>query len=221
MASLIMNLVFLGPPGSGKGTQATSLCSDKNLAHISTGDMLRTEIKRGSALGKQVKEKIAQGELIDDQLIIQLVKERIKQRDCEKGFVLDGVPRTLEQAQSLTDEAVPIDHIIEFQCSSELLTQRLTNRRVHLASGRIYNTLYNPPKQEDKDDITGEPLIQREDDKEETVHARIQEYYDKTQPLREYYHQLASQLRSIKYHLLDASLPAKQIKQNLLRAIYS
>jgi len=221
MTPIIMNLIFLGPPGSGKGTQAASLCSDKNLAHISTGDMLRTEIKKGSALGKQVKEKIANGKLIDDQLIIQLVKERIKQKDCEQGFVLDGVPRTLEQAQALTDEAIPIDHIIEFQCSSDLLIRRLTNRRVHLASGRIYNMLYNPPKQENKDDITGEPLIQRDDDKKETVQARIQDYYNKAQPLREYYHQLANQVQSIKYHCLDASLPANQINQNLFKAIYS
>lgn len=215
-----MNVIFLGPPGSGKGTQAAVLCDKKRLAHISTGDMLRAEIKKDSPLGNQVKEKMARGELIDDQLIIELVKERIKDKDCERGFVLDGVPRTLEQAQALSNQAVPIDYVIEFQCPTDLLIQRLTSRRVHPASGRIYNLLYNPPKRENQDDISGEPLVQRDDDKEDTVHTRIRDYHDKTEPLRDYYHQLAKQSESIKYHCLDASLPADQINQSLLKALH-
>ena len=216
-----MHLVFLGPPGSGKGTQATVLCTQNTLAHISTGDMLRTEIKKDSAIGKQVRERMAKGEFIEDELIARLVEARIRHKDCSQGFILDGVPRTLQQALDLKKHKVPIDCVVEFFCSSDILMKRLTSRRVHPASGRIYNLLFNPPRKENKDDISGEPLVQREDDKEETVLARIQDYHAKTDEVCHYYRQLAQKQDSLIYHRLDASLPAEKITRQLSQLIHS
>ena len=216
-----MHLVFLGPPGSGKGTQAAAICVRANLAHISTGDLLREEIKKNSSIGEQVKERMAKGAFIEDALIARLVEERIQHADCAAGFILDGVPRTLQQARDLERHGVPIDCVVEFLCAADLLMKRLTSRRVHPDSGRIYNLLFNPPREENRDDITGEPLVQREDDKEETVRARIQDYHDKTDEVCHYYRRLARKHSSPIYHQLDASLAAAGITRRLTRLIRS
>lgn len=212
-----MYLIFLGPPGSGKGTQAASLCKTYPIAHISTGDMLREEIKCASGLGKQVVVKMKQGEFIEDAVIVQLVVTRIQRPDCARGFILDGVPRTLGQAQALTQRKVHTGHIVEFFCDTEILVARLVSRRVHPASGRIYNLLTNPPLHAGKDDITGDALVQREDDHEVTARTRIQDYYDKTNEVCDYYRRLADD--QFHYHRIDAAAAAPKITQQLSKIL--
>ena len=186
-----MRIILLGAPGAGKGTQARYITERYDIPQISTGDMLRAAVKAGTPLGLQAKEVMASGGLVSDDLIIALVKERIAQADCAKGFLFDGFPRTIPQADALKEAGVKLDHIVQIDVDDEEIVKRMSGRRIHEASGRVYHTLYNPPKAEGKDDVTGDELIQREDDKEETVRKRLQVYHTQTAPLVDFYKALA------------------------------
>jgi adenylate kinase len=182
-----MKLILLGPPGAGKGTQANFIKEKFNIPQISTGDMLRAAAKAGTPTGIAAKKLMDAGCLISDEIIISLVKERIKENDCVNGFLLDGFPRTIPQAQALKDAGIDIDFVIEIDVGDSAIIKRMSGRRVHLPSGRTYHLEYNPPKVEGKDDITGEDLVQRHDDVADTVIKRLSVYHDQTQPLVEYY----------------------------------
>ncbi len=182
-----MKIIILGPPGAGKGTQATRLCEHYGIPKISTGDMLRASIAEKSDLGKQVEEVLSRGDLVSDDIMVALVKARISQVDCSRGFLLDGFPRTLAQAQALCDAGVKINAVIELKVSDDMIVGRMQGRRVHLPSGRVYHVDTNPPKQSGVDDVTGEPLLQREDDKPETVLKRLQLYHGLIKPLVDFY----------------------------------
>ncbi len=182
-----MRLILLGGPGAGKGTQANFIKDKYRIPQISTGDMLRAAIKAGSDLGKKAKGYMDSGGLVPDEVIIGLVKERIKQSDCEKGFLFDGFPRTIPQADAMKEAGVSIDAVVDINVPDAEIIKRMSGRRVHLASGRTYHLTFNPPKEEGKDDVTGEALIQRDDDKEETVRNRLEVYHAQTEPLIDYY----------------------------------
>jgi adenylate kinase len=182
-----MRLILLGAPGAGKGTQATFICQKYGIPQISTGDMLRAAVKAGTPLGIEAKKVMDSGGLVGDGLIINLVKDRIAQPDCAKGFLFDGFPRTLPQADAMKAAGVKLDYVLEIDVPFEAIIERMSGRRSHPASGRTYHVKFNPPKVEGKDDVTGEPLIQREDDKEETVRKRLEVYSAQTRPLVEYY----------------------------------
>ncbi|XGA80601.1 adenylate kinase [Halomonas sp. CH40] len=188
-----MRLILLGAPGAGKGTQAQFICEQYNIPQISTGDMLRAAIKNGSELGLKVKEIMNTGGLVSDDIIIDLVKERITQPDCENGFLFDGFPRTIPQADAMKEAGVKLDHVLEIAVPDEEIVNRLAGRRVHPASGRVYHVDYNPPKEAGKDDVTGEALIQRDDDQENTVRNRLAVYHEQTAPLVDYYQQWAKE----------------------------
>ncbi|TGN41063.1 adenylate kinase [Marinobacter confluentis] len=182
-----MRIIMLGAPGAGKGTQAQFITERFDIPQISTGDMLRAAVKAESDLGKQVKEVMASGGLVSDDIIIALIEERVKQPDCKNGFLLDGFPRTIPQAEALKDQGIAIDYVVEIAVDDEEIVSRLSGRRVHEASGRIYHVKYDPPKVDGKDDETGEPLVQRNDDQEETVRNRLRIYHEQTAPLVNYY----------------------------------
>ena len=182
-----MKIILLGPPGAGKGTQAEVLCQNFHIPHISTGNMLREAIKTGTDLGKKAKELMDNGILVSDEVIVDVVVERIKQKDCVSGFLFDGFPRTIPQAQALEDKKVDINLVIEINVPDEVIIGRMSGRRVHLDSGRNYHIDFNPPKVPDIDDLTGEPLIQREDDRPETVKDRLNVYRSQTLPLIDFY----------------------------------
>ncbi len=182
-----MRLILLGGPGAGKGTQANFIKNQYRIPQISTGDMLRAAVKEGSALGLKAKEYMDTGKLVPDDVIIGLVKERIQQPDCEKGFLFDGFPRTIPQADAMKEAGVPIEAVVDIEVPDAEIIKRMSGRRVHLASGRTYHVVFNPPRKEGKDDETGEPLIQRDDDKEETVRKRLDVYHAQTEPLVDYY----------------------------------
>jgi adenylate kinase len=182
-----MKLILLGAPGAGKGTQANYIKEKFGIPQISTGDMLRAAIKAGSPLGLAAKKVMDAGNLVSDDIIINLVKERIKEADCAKGFLFDGFPRTIPQAQAMKDAGIKIDYVVEIDVADSEVVQRMSGRRVHSASGRTYHVVFNPPKVAGKDDITGEDLVQRPDDVEETVIKRLNVYHEQTQPLVEYY----------------------------------
>ena len=182
-----MRLILLGGPGAGKGTQANLIKENYQIPQISTGDMLRAAVKAGTELGLKAKGFMDSGGLVPDDVIIGLVKERIKESDCEKGFLFDGFPRTIPQADAMKKAGVPIDAVIDINVPDEEIIKRMGGRRAHLASGRTYHISFNPPKEEGKDDVTGEPLVQRDDDKEETVRTRLEVYHDQTEPLIGYY----------------------------------
>lgn len=182
-----MRLILLGAPGAGKGTQAAFICQKFGIPQVSTGDMLRAAVKAGTAMGLAVQKVIDAGTLVSDDIIIRLVKERIVQQDCDKGFLLDGFPRTIPQADALKQAGVKLDYVLEIDVPDATIIERMGGRRVHLASGRTYHMQFNPPKVAGKDDLTGEDLIQREDDKEGTVKHRLSVYQAQTQPLVEYY----------------------------------
>lgn len=186
-----MRLILLGGPGAGKGTQANYIKERYQIPQISTGDMLRAAVKAASKLGLKAKEYMDSGGLVPDEVIIGLVKERIREADCEKGFLFDGFPRTIPQADAMKDSGVVIDAVVEIEVPDEEIIKRMSGRRAHLASGRTYHVLYNPPKVEGKDDVTGEPLVQRDDDKEEVVRKRLIVYHAQTEPLVDYYKQWA------------------------------
>jgi adenylate kinase len=182
-----MRLILLGGPGAGKGTQANNIKDKFGIPQISTGDMLRAAVKAGTELGKEAKGYMDAGKLVPDEVIIGLVKERIKEPDCEKGFLFDGFPRTIPQADAMKEAGVPIDAVVDINVPDEEIIKRMSGRRAHLASGRTYHVIFNPPKVEGKDDVTGEPLVQRDDDREETVRKRLDVYHDQTEPLIDYY----------------------------------
>lgn len=186
-----MRLILLGPPGAGKGTQATHLCRHYDIVQISTGDMLRAAVKQGSALGLAAKQVMDSGALVSDEIIIALVKERIARDDCANGFLFDGFPRTIAQAEALRAGGVKIDAVLQIDVPDSAIVERMSGRRSHPASGRTYHLKYNPPKVPDKDDVTGEDLVQRADDAEETVRKRLQVYQDQTRPLVDYYRRWA------------------------------
>jgi len=187
-----MRVILLGGPGAGKGTQANYIKERYNIPQISTGDMLRAAVKAGTPLGVEAKKVMDAGGLVSDDIILGLVDERIKDPDCANGYLFDGFPRTLAQADALKDKGVKIDAVVEIDVDDNEIIKRMSGRRVHLASGRTYHVVFNPPKQEGKDDETGEPLIQRDDDKEETVRERLSVYHDQTEPLIDYYSKWAA-----------------------------
>ena len=182
-----MKLILLGPPGAGKGTQAAVICRKFGIPQISTGDMLRAAAKAGTPLGLAAKKVIDSGQLVSDDIVIALVKERLRQPDCAHGYLLDGVPRTIAQAEAMKAAPVPIDTVLEIEVPDEEIIARMSGRRVHPRSGRTYHVRFNPPQREGRDDQTGEPLVQREDDREETVRKRLEVYRAQTRPLIDYY----------------------------------
>ncbi len=186
-----MRVILLGAPGAGKGTQAQFIKEQFNIPQISTGDMLRAAVKAGTPLGLEAKKVMDAGGLVSDDIILGLVKERISQDDCANGFLFDGFPRTIPQAQALVDQGVDIDFVVEIDVDDEEIIERLSGRRVHPSSGRVYHVKYNPPKEDGKDDETGEELVQRDDDKEETVRKRLEVYQSQTRPLVDFYQDLA------------------------------
>ncbi len=187
-----MRVILLGPPGAGKGTQAAHLCETFGIPQISTGDMLRAAVKAGTPLGLEADKVMKSGGLVSDDIILGLVKERIAQDDCKNGFLFDGFPRTIAQAEALKNEDIRLDYIIELQVDDEEIVGRMSGRRVHPGSGRVYHVEHNPPKVDGKDDVTGEALVQREDDREETVRKRLQVYHEQTKPLVDFYRKLAA-----------------------------
>ncbi len=195
-----MRVILLGAPGAGKGTQARFITEQFGIPQISTGDMLRAAIKNETPLGLKVKAVMDAGQLVSDDIIIDLVKERIAQDDCAKGFLFDGFPRTIPQAEAMVEAGVDIDHVLEIAVEDEEIVKRMSGRRVHMASGRTYHVIYNPPRQEGVDDETGEPLVQRDDDQEETVRKRLAVYHEQTKPLVEFYTKMAEEQGGVKCH---------------------
>jgi adenylate kinase len=187
-----MRLLLLGGPGAGKGTQAQYISKRFSIPQISTGDMLRAAVKSGSALGVEARKVMDSGQLVSDNIIMGLIRERIREPDCENGYLLDGFPRTLAQAEAMKKDHIDIDFIVEIKVPDEEIIKRMSGRRAHLPSGRTYHVLFNPPKITGVDDVTGEPLTQREDDKENTVRERLAVYHEQTEPLTDYYSQWAA-----------------------------
>ncbi|RUO33012.1 adenylate kinase [Aliidiomarina soli] len=209
-----MRIILLGAPGAGKGTQAQFLMNTFNIPQISTGDMLRAAIKEGTELGKQAKQVMDEGKLVSDDIMIGLVQERVAQEDCKNGFLLDGFPRTIPQADAMQEAGIEIDYVLEFDVPDDVIVERMAGRRVHPGSGRVYHISYNPPKEDGKDDVTGEDLIVRNDDKEETVRHRLSVYHEQTEPLVSYYQNLAEQ-GVVKYHSVDGTRDVNEISDEL------
>jgi len=187
-----MRLILLGGPGAGKGTQATFITEKYGIPQISTGDMLRAAVKAGTPLGLEAKKIMDVGGLISDEIITGMVKDRVAEADCANGYLLDGFPRTIPQADAMREFGIDIDHVVEISVDDAEIIKRMSGRRAHLSSGRTYHVIYNPPKVEGIDDVSGEPLVQRDDDKEETVKKRLNVYHEQTEPLIEYYQEFAS-----------------------------
>lgn len=214
-----MRIILLGAPGAGKGTQAQFITTELGIPQISTGDMLRAAVKAGSPLGKKVESVMNSGGLVTDEIIIDLVKERIAQDDCAKGFLFDGFPRTIPQAQAMVDAGIDIDRVIEIRVEDEEIVSRLSGRRVHPGSGRIYHNQHNPPRQPDLDDETGEALVQREDDREETVRKRLAVYHEQTQPLVAFYESLEEKGTGVKFVSIDGQDDVQQIRERLKQVL--
>lgn len=187
-----MKLILLGAPGAGKGTQAQFICQKFGIPQISTGDMLRAAIKAGTPLGQEAKKVIDRGRLVSDEIIVNLVRERLLLEDCRAGYLFDGFPRTIPQAEAIRSAGVPLDYVLQIDVPDAEIVERMSGRRVHLASGRTYHVTFNPPRVEGRDDITGEPLIQRDDDSRETVLKRLEVYHSQTQPLLAFYTEWAA-----------------------------
>lgn len=211
-----MKIILLGAPGAGKGTQAQFLTKAFDIPQISTGDMLRAAIKAGTELGTLAKSFMDAGKLVTDEIIIGLVKERILEDDCKNGFLLDGFPRTVPQADALKEAGVAIDAVIEIDVPDHEIVTRMSGRRAHLASGRTYHIAYNPPKVEGKDDETGEDLVQRDDDKEEIVLDRLRVYHEQTKPLISYYQNVASSDTTVKYIHIDGTQKIDTVEKEIL-----
>jgi adenylate kinase len=216
-----MRLILLGPPGAGKGTQANFICEAYGIPQVSTGDMLRAAVKAGTPLGIAAKKVMDSGALVSDEIIIALVKERLKQADCAGGYLFDGFPRTIPQADAMKDAGVALDYVLEIAVPDAAIVERMSGRRVHVASGRTYHVRYNPPRIADRDDITGEPLIQRDDDREDTVTKRLAVYHAQTEPLVAYYAQWAAKgdPRAPNYRKVDGIGTVDAIKQAVLAAL--
>lgn len=213
-----MRVILLGSPGSGKGTQAQAITEKFGIPQISTGDMLRAAVREGSPLGKEAKKIMDAGLLVSDDIILGLIQERVKLPDCISGFLLDGFPRTIAQADGLAQMGLTIDNVVEFVVDDEEIVKRMSGRRVHPGSGRTYHTVFNPPKQEGKDDETGEPLIQRDDDKEETVRKRLSVYHEQTKPLVGYYQQKAEQ-GSVRFASINGIGPMEAITERIFTVL--
>jgi adenylate kinase len=213
-----MRLILLGAPGAGKGTQAQFICKKYGIPQISTGDMLRAAVRAGTELGKQAQSVMSSGGLVSDEIIIGLVKERILEDDCRDGFLFDGFPRTIPQAQAMVDAGVHLDHVLEIAVADDEIVARLSGRRVHEGSGRIYHVVHQPPKREGLDDETGEPLVQREDDMEETVRKRLQVYHEQTAPLIEFYSSLEGE-NAPAYHRVEGVGSVENISRSVLEAL--
>lgn len=216
-----MKLVLLGPPGAGKGTQAKFICEKFGIPQISTGDMLRAAIKAGTPLGLEAQKVISTGGLVSDEIIINLVLDRLKEDDCKSGYLFDGFPRTIPQAEAMKTAGVELDFVLEIDVPDAEIVDRMDGRRMHPASGRTYHVRYNPPKNEGKDDVTGEPLVQRDDDKAETVKNRLAVYHSQTKPLVDFYgNWFASGVeRAPKYRKISGVGSLDQIKQSVFEAL--
>ncbi len=216
-----MRVILLGPPGAGKGTQAAHLCETFDIPQISTGDMLRAAVKAGTPLGREAEKVMKSGGLVSDDIILGLVKERVGQDDCRNGFLFDGFPRTIAQAEALKDQGIKLDFVVELQVDDEEIVGRMSGRRVHPDSGRVYHVEHNPPKVEGKDDVTGEDLVQRDDDKEETVRKRLEVYHDQTKPLVDYYQKLAGsgEPNAPRYVAVDGLGEVDVVRQRIVDAI--
>lgn len=216
-----MRLILLGGPGAGKGTQATFITEKYGIPQISTGDMLRAAVKAGTPLGLEAKKIMDVGGLISDDIITGMVKERVAESDCERGYLLDGFPRTIPQADSMRELGIDIDYVVEVSVDDEEIIKRMSGRRAHLASGRTYHVVYNPPKVEGVDDVSGEELVQREDDKEETVKKRLDIYHDQTEPLIDYYTRFSNSddKAAPKYVKINGIGSVDSIRENIFSAL--
>ena len=211
-----MNVILLGPPGAGKGTQAAHICEKFNIPQISTGDMLRAAVVARTPIGLKAKKVIDEGSLVSDDIMIELVKERIQSQDCKNGYLFDGFPRTIAQADALKLEGIKIDYVVEVQVPDEDIVVRMSGRRVHLSSGRTYHIVFNPPNVENKDDLTGDDLIQRVDDKEEIVRDRLSIYHKQTQPLVNYYRKVAIKQNSVtKFYAISGVGTLDEVKTRI------
>ncbi len=211
-----MNIILLGPPGAGKGTQAAHICEKFNIPQISTGDMLRAAVVARTPIGLKAKKVIDEGSLVSDDIIIELVKDRIQSQDCKNGYLFDGFPRTIAQADALKLEGIKIDYVVEVKVPDEDIVVRMSGRRVHLSSGRTYHIVFNPPNVENKDDLTGDDLIQRVDDKEEIVRDRLSIYHEQTQPLVNYYSEVALKHNSVtKFYAISGVGTLDEVKTRI------
>lgn len=215
-----MKIILLGPPGAGKGTQAESICQRYDIPHISTGNMLREAIDAGTKLGLEAKSLMDAGILVSDEVIVGLVEERISSPDCSMGFLFDGFPRTIPQAEALVQRGIAIDAVVEIDVPDDDIINRMSGRRMHPASGRNYHIIFNPPKVEGKDDATGEDLIQREDDKPNTVRDRLKVYQDQTSPLIEFYSSLSSS-GPLNYIKVSGTSTPKEVSENIFQQLIS
>jgi len=213
-----MKIILLGPPGAGKGTQAEIICKNFSIPHISTGDMLREAIANETATGKLAKEIMDAGNLVSDDVIVSLVKDRIKEEDCKNGFLFDGFPRTIPQADALENQEIFVNVVLELTLKDELIINRMSGRRVHQPSGRSYHLEFNPPEKDGVDDVTGEPLIQRDDDKPETVKNRLEVYWEQTNPLIVYYRSKSVQT-NLKYIEIDGSKTMEKVSSQIHAAL--
>jgi adenylate kinase len=216
-----MRLILLGAPGAGKGTQANFIKEKYNIPQISTGDMLRAAIKAGTELGLEAKKVMDAGQLVSDEIIIGLVKERLKDCDCDNGYLFDGFPRTVAQADAMKDSGVTIDYVLEIDVPDDMIVERMTGRRTHQPSGRVYHVKFNPPKVEGQDDVTGEPLVQRDDDKEETVKKRLSVFHAQTEVLLGYYGKWAESglPGAPKYRKISGVGPVEQVREAAFAAL--
>ena len=207
-----MKIILLGPPGAGKGTQAAFICESQRIVQISTGEMLRAAVAAATPLGRKVKAVMDAGELVDDQTIVDLVKQRIGMPDCRNGFLFDGFPRTVPQAEAVVEADIGIDEVIEIDVPDDVVVERLSGRRVHEASGRTYHVKFNPPTMPGRDDVTGEALTQRDDDREQTIRERLRVYHGETRPLTRFYRDRTSEL-GVRYTRIDGARSVDEIKQ--------
>jgi len=214
-----MRIILLGGPGAGKGTQANYIKEKYGIPQISTGDMLRAHVKAGTELGVAAKKIMDEGGLVSDEIILGLVKERITENDCKNGYLFDGFPRTIAQAEGMQKAGIDVQYVVEIQADDEAIIQRMSGRRVHLSSGRTYHVQFNPPSVEGKDDETGEDLIQRDDDKEETVRKRLDIYHEQTSPLINFYKRLESDSSSLKYIIIDGMKDVIEVSKSVLLSL--
>lgn len=216
-----MRLVLLGPPGAGKGTQAAAICARFGIPQISTGDMLRAAAKAGTALGLAAQKLIDAGQLVSDEVIVDLVRERLRQPDCARGYLFDGFPRTIPQAEAMKTGQVPIDAVLEIDVPDDEIVARMSGRRVHPPSGRTYHVRFNPPRQDGRDDVTGEPLVQREDDREDTVKRRLEVYRSLTRPLIDYYRawEASGDARAPRYRRISGLGSVDEVRARALSAL--
>ena len=214
-----MRVILLGGPGAGKGTQADFICAEYSIPKISTGDMLRAAVKAGTELGRQAKAVMDAGGLVSDDIILGLIRQRITEPDCARGFLFDGFPRTIPQAEGLDAIGVAIDRVVEIAVDDEEIVRRMSGRRVHPASGRTYHTIFNPPRVAGRDDVSGEALVQRDDDQEETVRNRLHVYHAQTEPLIAFYAEKAGKNANLKFARIDGVGSVEQIRERALQAL--